>query len=436
MRLFRHIAWLAPVLCALPGCYPTTGTGPQEPTLRRVEVIKIRHQPVADTLSLIGTTEPWQEAVLYFEVAGVVGDVLVEEGDRVEAGDPIARLVLDDYNLALARAEAQRAGAQAALDLLRAGTRQEDLEAARADYAGAKARADYWSNELIRVRGLYQRNVIALSQLEQVRREHDAVGEDQRAAKARWDRAVAGPRKEEIQAAEAELDARTQAAALAQRQLDKATLRAPFAGRIEKRMVDTGAYVNVFPTGGVPILHLVDLSKVDALVAVPEKLRTRVADATHLEIRSAVDPQIRAAAGVVSLDRIADRASGSYQLRARLSNPQGRFTGRMVVTAAIAGRARSAVQIPLSAVRSAYGRPPYVLLVDPKTGRVAARQVQLGPIAGQHVEVSGGLSGGELMIVGGHDRIVQGDHVQGDVVQGDQVQYRPPKDAPAQRSVP
>lgn len=413
MRWYRFFPWPGLVIFALAGCYPQIGTGPQEVTLSPVTVLELKHEPVTETLTLIGSIEPWREAVLYFEVSGIVAEVFLEEGSLVEPGDPIARLVLDDYQLALSQARAQLETAQAGLNLLLAGTRKEDLEAARADYARASARAAYWNSELRRVKELFGKNVISASELEQVWRERDAADQEQRLTRARWERAVAGPRSEEIDAATAEVKARTQAAALARRQLEKATLRAPFRGRLEKRLLDPGAYVNVFPTGGVPVAHLVDLDQVDAVVAVPEALRSRYAGQSHVEILSAVNPQIRASGKILSLGTVADPASGTYPLRARISNPEGRFTGQMVVLAKTTDRpARRAIRVPLTVLCRAYGRPPYVLLVEPQTSRVVAREVQLGPIAGDRVEIAGGLSDGELLIVGGQDRVVVGDRVK------------------------
>jgi membrane fusion protein (multidrug efflux system) len=232
-------------------------------------------------------------------------------------------------------------------------------------------------------------------------------------AKALWEKAKNGPRKQDVDAAAAEVEALTQGVAQAQRQLDKATLAAPFRGRIERRLLDVGAYVNVFPTGGVPVVHVVDMSQVDAVIAVPEVHRRPLAEFTHIEIVSAVDPQLRADGKVVSLGEIADPASGTYQLRARVANSNGRWTGGMVVTAETTGAtSREAIRIPLSALLPGYGEAPHVMLVDPADNRVAARQVQVGRLAGDRVEITGGLEANDLLIVRGQDRVIEGDRVE------------------------
>ncbi len=396
------------ILC-LTGCYPQSTAGPGGKITRPVKVIQVRGEPANETLTLIGSIEPWQEAILYFEVSGIVAEVFVEEGDIVAPGDPIAGLVLDDYELGLSRAEAELAAAEAKLALLHAGTREEDLDVSRAAYSRAKVRAAYWTSELVRMTKLFRKNAISTSELEQTRRESDAAEQEELLRKAQLQKAVAGPRKEDIDAAAAEAEARRQAAALAARQLKKATLRAPFRGRVERRLLDAGAYVNVFPTGGVPVVHLVDRDQVDAVVAVPESLFSHFADEPQVEIISAVNTDIRAGGKIIALGQVADRASGTYQLRVRLDNPEGRFTSGMVVSAEVKVEStRQAIRIPVSSLRQAYGQSPQVLLVDPEANQVIAREVQLGPIAGERVEITAGLSGDELLIVRGQDRVIAG----------------------------
>jgi HlyD family secretion protein len=413
MRVFEQSICLTLLAAAVAGCYPQIDPRPDGATVRPVDVIELAAEPVSERLSLIGTTEPWREATLYFEVSGIVEEVLVEEGDVVEPGAPVARLVPDDYQLALSEARARLSSAQARLDMLEEGTRKEDLEAARADHRRAEARASYWRRELPRNLDLFRRKAITDTELAQVQREHDSAVEEEATAKALLERAVAGPRRQEVEAATADVAALTQTVAQAQRQLDKATINAPFRGRVEKRLLDEGAYVNVFPTGGVPVVYLADLSQVDAVISVPEVHRARVAEQQQVEIVSATDPQIRAGGKIVALGNVATPESGTYTLRVRVSNPDARFSGGMVVSAEIPWPAsRTAIRIPLSVLLPGYGRPPSVLLVDPADNRVLARTVRLGPLAGDEVEITHGLSEGELLIVRGHDRVVAGDRVE------------------------
>ena len=73
------------------------------------------------------------------EVGGRLTEVKVAEGDRVSAGDVIARIDTSDTELALRRAKADREQAQAQLSLVRAGSRPEDIRQAAAQVQSAQA---------------------------------------------------------------------------------------------------------------------------------------------------------------------------------------------------------------------------------------------------------------------------------------------------------
>jgi HlyD family secretion protein len=400
-------------IAAISGCAPESQPAKLTPVATRsVEVVEVRPGSERDAVQLIGRIEPGKDVTLYFEVPGVVAEVFVEEGDDVKPGDPVARLVLDDYELAFSRAKAEYSAARAEWDLMRAGTRKEDIDLARADFERAKARNAYWTAEYERMKQLVESRATSESEFQQVGRERDAAVQEELMAKAGLDRALAGYRKEEIANAAAKLEASRQAAILAERQLQKATLKAPFSGRVERRFADPGAYVNVFPMGGVPIAHLVNLENVDAVISVPEAMLSRFSSGHDVEIASAINPQVRAAGRVIHVGQVADQASGTYAVRARLPNPDGRFSGGMIVVASSReSAARDSIRVPVTAIRRAYGQSPYVLLVRPENKQIVERPVELGPITANEVEILNGLTGGELLVVRGQHLVVAGDRV-------------------------
>ncbi len=411
----RGWACIAAVASAiLSGC--DGGAPPAKSTpvaTRRVEVIEVRPGSEHEAVQLIGRVEPGKEVTLYFEVPGVVSEVFVEEGSDVKPGDRIARLLLDDYEMAFSRSKAEYGAAKAEWELMRAGTRKEDIDLARADHERSKARNAYWTAEYDRMRQLVESKAVSESDFQQTGRERDAAVQEELMAKAGFDRAVAGFRKEEVATAAAKLEAARQAAIIADRQLKKATLTAPFRGRIERRLADPGAYVNVFPMGGVPIVHLVNLDEVDAVVSVPESMLERFSAGNEVEITSAVNAKLRGKGRVIHVGQVADRASGTYAVRIRLANPDGRFSGGMVVVAGSrAPAARDSIRVPVTAIRRSYGQSPYVLLVSPNSSQIVERPVELGPISSNDVEIVNGLTGGELLVVRGQHLVIAGDRVQ------------------------
>ena len=191
------------------------------------------------------------------EVGGRIVELKIDEGDRVETGTVIARLDTSDTDLALRRAEADRAQAAAQLRLLQAGARAEEIrqaraqaEAARADVVAAEAELRSASADLARYEALLASNAGSRKQRDDAatRREvaaaHvEAVRDHARAANEGLARVKAGARREELAAAQARIDAvDAQIAALRKSQSD-AELKSPVAGTVTSRLADNGELV-------------------------------------------------------------------------------------------------------------------------------------------------------------------------------------------------
>jgi HlyD family secretion protein len=123
--------------------------------------VTVKRGSLVSAVKATGRLEPKAEVALGFETNGTVAQVLVERGQPVKAGDPLALLNTDELLLQLAQAEANLAqvqagartediaGAEAALrnaqanyDKIATGTRKEDIAAAEASLRGARANYD------------------------------------------------------------------------------------------------------------------------------------------------------------------------------------------------------------------------------------------------------------------------------------------------------
>lgn len=184
-----------------------------------------------------------REVTLAFRVAGRVAEVAVEEGDRVRAGDVVARLDPAPLAAEVAQAEAALAAAQAAEALAKAGPRAEEIARLRAQMEGAaaavaNARAVFDRQEALTTSSAASAQV--LDNARAARAEAEALHE---AARQAWLAARNGTRPEEIRQAEA-----NRAAAEAQRdaaaiRLADAVLTAPAEATVLTRAVEPGAMV-------------------------------------------------------------------------------------------------------------------------------------------------------------------------------------------------
>ena len=125
------------------------------PEATPVEVVKAVQRPIAASYTGTAALEPRAESQVVAKTSGVALAVLVEEGQRVEAGQPLVRLDPDRARLAVAQAEAQlrklennyrRAQQLVAQQLISAGEVDQmrfDLENARAQHQMAKLELSY-----------------------------------------------------------------------------------------------------------------------------------------------------------------------------------------------------------------------------------------------------------------------------------------------------
>ena len=212
-----------------------------------------------------------------FEQAGRIAELLVDEGDRVVAGQVLARL---DDRLArarVARAEAAVAAAEARLRLAERGARRQEIDAAAAEADAAAAQA--WERGVARDRAerLHERNAdaIPLAEVDTARGAAQATEAQARAAQARLALLKKGTRAELIAEARAALAAAEAELAEARVYLSQMELRAPADGVVVRRMHEVGEQVSTMPPQTV--LVLADLSRLELRAEVDEVDVARVA---------------------------------------------------------------------------------------------------------------------------------------------------------------
>ena len=220
------------------------------------------------------------------EVGGRLVEMAVEEGDRVKQGTVIARLDTRDTELALQRAQAERAQADAHLRLLQAGARPEDIRqaeaqtaAATADVAAAEADLAAASTDLDRFERLLQSKSGSEKQRDDAATRRRVAADRLNAARAR-ERAAretvvrfrSGSRREEVEGARARVAAVDAQIATLEKARQDAGVTAPLEGIVTERLADPGEMV----AARAPIVVLTDLDHAWAEVFVDEPLIPRI----------------------------------------------------------------------------------------------------------------------------------------------------------------
>jgi HlyD family secretion protein len=220
------------------------------------------------------------------QVAGRLLELRVVEGNRVAAGDVIARLDTADAELALARAQADRRQAAAQLALLLAGSRAEDVRQAEAQLANAESGVGSADADLKAAQADVERFEMLLLQSSGSRKQRDDAvtrrdmaaerlrgAEDQtRAARENLVRLRAGARPQEIDAARARLAAADAQIAVARKAVSDAVVTAPLGGIVTEKPADVGELL----APRTPIVVITDLDHAWANVYVDEPFVPRL----------------------------------------------------------------------------------------------------------------------------------------------------------------
>ena len=207
-----------------------------------------------DALVLHGNVDI-RQVELPFAESERIAEVLVREGDHVTAGQVLARLQTTRLVPRVQQAEARVAAQTQALLRLQNGTRPEETAQVRAALAAAEAEAANARSQYERTKGISESSngrAVSEQDLEAARavlRTTEAQVQSHRKA---LELALAGPRAEDIAAAEAQLEGARAELALLERQLEDAELIAPTDAIVRNRLMEPGE----FATPQRPVLSL------------------------------------------------------------------------------------------------------------------------------------------------------------------------------------
>jgi HlyD family secretion protein len=230
------------------------GTSSTQPAANE-PVAALPNDDLAVLFSAPGVTEPASRAVqIYSEMMGTIGKIGVRSGDRIKTGQLLFELVNDTQEAEVKHCEAQVARASAELAKLKSWDRPEDREVVKAQWEEAKALLERAEFEIRRIEALNDSSSASAKEINDIRNEGMVQRARTAAAKAKYDRSVAGPRPEEIAVAQAQVSEAESQLAVARTTFEKTRIRSPLDGMVIYRFREPGE--SVFPNVPAPILSI------------------------------------------------------------------------------------------------------------------------------------------------------------------------------------
>lgn len=216
-------------------------------------------------LKLSGNIEA-HESLVSFKVPGRIIVLPVDEGMSMKAGDLLARLDSDDYRQQVDVDEATTRVRDRQLELGLAGSRIQEIEAARQSIVDAQADLDQKKKDFARYEALYKLDEITGQVRDQAATAVTRAQATLDRAEQIYDELVEGTRKEELDVDRANVRQAHQNLEMSRIRLGYTVLRAPFNGIVLVRQAELGEVTSP----GTPIVTLADLDHIWLRVYLPE----------------------------------------------------------------------------------------------------------------------------------------------------------------------
>jgi RND family efflux transporter MFP subunit len=361
--------------------------------------------------TFVGTVMPLRKAIIGSAVDGRVIEFPKNAGDRVEQGEVLAKLLTKTIELELAKEQAELKLRQEQLRELKNGVRPEELKQAEARMLGAEATMRHRQTRRSRVEGMFANNR-AVSEDERDAAISEAIAAEQAYIDARqaYELARAGARIEQIAQAQAQVEMQQAIADRLQDQLEKYTIVSRFAGYVTAEHTEVGEWVK----SGDPVAEIVALDEVEITAQLVEQYvpYTRVGMSVDVEIPAI--PNRRFAGVVTGIVPQADVQARTFPVLVHVRNErtddkQPLLKAGMYARVALpTGRKEQAMLVPKDALVLGGQRPTVYALATAALGQPAKARpvpVEMGAAVGNLMQVRGGLSAGEFVVVQGNERM-------------------------------
>jgi RND family efflux transporter MFP subunit len=333
---------------AEPAKVETMLVGPENVTVVRSE--QIRTGP-----ALSGSLMPERSATIRAEMSAAVIQTYAEAGQRVSAGQPLAQLdaaVLRDQQIA-----------------------------ARGALTTAQSSYDIAQRELARNNTLEKAGAIAERDLERSRNA--------------------------LVSAQGQLATARAQLANVNKQLDKASVQAPFSGVVAQRQINAGDVVSP----GTALYTVVDPGSMQLEASVPADALTQVRVGMPVEFRVTGYPTRTFSGRITRVNPTADPATRQVKILASIPNAGNTLVGGLFAEGRVASEARTVPMVPLAAVDERGLRPAVVRL---KGGKIEKVEVGTGirDAAAETVEITSGIAPGDTLLLGAARGITPGTPVK------------------------
>jgi HlyD family secretion protein len=419
--------------------------------------VPVEAKNVTLRIAASGKVVPVQTVNISPKNPGTLAQLYVEQGDRVQAGQILARMDSADiqariqqFSASLAQSQAQLAEAQAGsrpqeidqskarlsqaqaqLAQAQAGNRPQEIAQAQALVDAAQAKANYSSEQVKRYQYLYQQGAVKKQELDQFISEDKSAKANLLEAQKRLSLQQAGSRSEEIAQRKASveeakaqlrlLENGTRPEIIAQRKagvasaqaqlkaeqvnLDETIIRAPFAGIVTQKYANIGAFVtpttSASSSASATSSSIVAVARgLEVLAQVPEADIGRIKQGQPVEIVADAYPDqvFKGRVRLISPEAVVEQGVTSFQIRVALDTGADKLRSGLNVDLTFLGdRLSNALVLPTVAIVTEKGQTG-VLIPDAKN-KPQFREVTIGSQIKDQTQILEGVKSGDRVFI-------------------------------------
>ena len=355
-----------------------------------VQLVKLQSEIVRDSSEFVGNLEAVQIVQIRPEIQGRIEKILVQAGDRVEAGQSIMILKPDEsapkYEAALSQIEMAKGNYQNAL---------KQLDIARAKRDSAKTESDLANAYLPRLQTLVNEGGVAQVQLDEVLLQAETAKNN--LITAEQEIAAAEVKVQQAETSISQAQAEANAASVS---VNNKEIKAPIAGVVDNLPVKEGDYVSAGQSVVAKVAQSEDLF---LNIQVPSNRASQLKPGLRLDLLDPTSKEKLSTGKVTFVSPTVDTAGQTILAKARFNNQNGELRDGQYVEARLTWDTHRGLLIPTKSI-SRIGGKEFVYQVSDETNEngqevVSLTPVELGAIQGNSYQVISGLETGDRIAI-------------------------------------
>jgi HlyD family secretion protein len=368
--------------------------------------VPVQSKNLTQKTTASGTLVPIQNVNLSPKQAGQLKALYVDQGDRVQQGQIVARMDDSDLQAQLLEARGNLEQAQAQLALARAGNRKQDIVRALAEVEAARAKEKLAFERRQSNGDLYHQGAISKDKLDEVLSDERSARANLLSAQQNLSAVKSGSRPEEIAKASAAVTTASGQLRAIQVQLSNTIIRAPFSGVVTQKYASLGAFVtpttSASSTASATSSSIVAIARgLEILVKVPEVSIGQIKQGQSVEIVADAYPNqvFKGHVKLIAPEAVVENNVTSFQVRVALTTGQGKLRSGMNVDVTFLGdQLQNALVVPTVAIVTQNGQTG-VLVTNADNTKATFNPVAIGPTIGNQIQILKGVQGGERVFV-------------------------------------